>query len=385
MFVSSTRNRWNRVARAILFGVLGLLVACSEPSPTTKDTTNQLEFLGNPFLEKPLMARNVWDMKVFDGQLYFGHGDAVANSGPIKLFRYDAASKQFVSDFTVDDESINSFDVIGNQLLIAGFDPREAWELGNFYRLERGVWHKHRTIPWGIHAYQMTEFEGKLFIGISTDHLHPSLLSSSDQGATWSDATGNQFLDRPFNKLIVLNHQLYATGLLGAGTVKLENGVFVDAKIPIRQIAPGLTPDAPMLISKLEYFKGGVVYTVGKRQMYTTDPTEERYETKAKAAFFSSDFQDTVAIPLPENSIPTDILLKDKQVLILTHRKLETGFENIVIQSSDAHSWVETLRFSSGSFARSFEFLNAQFYFGLGCYFTEQSCDANGDVLRFTP
>jgi hypothetical protein len=383
--VSHTRNRLNLQARAFTLGILLLLSACSEPSQTTKDTTNQLEHLGNPFLEKPVMARNVWDMKVFDSQLYFGHGDAVANSGPIKLFRFETGSKNFVSDFTVDDESINSFDVVGNQLVTAGFDPREAWELGNFYRLEPEGWRKYRTIPWGIHAYQLTEFEGKLFIGISTDHLHPSLLSSSDQGKTWLDATGNQFLDRAFNKLIVLNHQLYATGLLGAGTVKLENGVFVDAKIPAQQIAPGLTPDAPMTISKLEYFNGGVVYTVGKRQMYTTDPTEERYETKAKAAFFTSNFQDAVRIPLPENSVPTDILLKDKLVLILTHRKLEVGFENIVIQSGDARSWTETLRFSSGSFARSFEFLNAQFYFGLGCYFTEQACDANGDVLRLTP
>jgi hypothetical protein len=383
--VSNTRNRWNRAARAILFGVLGLLVACSKAEQTTKDTTDQLEHLGNPFLEKPVMARNVWDMKVFEDQLYFGHGDAVANSGPIKLFRFETDSKNFISDFTVDDESIHDFDVVGNQLLIAGFDPREAWELGNFYRLEPGGWHKHRTIPWGLHAYQLTEFDGKLFIGISTDHLHPSLLSSSDQGTTWLDVTGNQFLDRPFNKLIVLNHQLYATGLLETGTVKLENGVFVDAKIPVEQIAPGVTPDAPLIISKLEYFNGGVVYTVGKRQMYTTDPTEERYETKAKAAFFTSNFQETVPIPLPESSVPTDILLKDKLVLILTHRKLETGFENIVIESSDAHSWTETLRFSSRSFARSFEFLNAQFYFGLGCFFTEQACDANGDVLRFTP
>jgi hypothetical protein len=383
--VSNTQNHWNVLTRAFTLGILLLLCACSEPSQTSKDTTNQLEHLGNPFLEKPLMARNVWDMKVFDGQLYFGHGDAVANSGPIKLFRFETSSKNFISDFPVDDESINSFDVVGNQLLVAGFDPREAWELGNFYRLEQGVWQKHRTIPWGVHAYQLTEFEGKLFIGISTDHLHPSLLSSSDQGATWLDATGKQFLDRPFNKLIVLNNQLYATGLLKTGTVKLENGMFVDAKIPVEQIAPGLTPDAPMIVSKLEYFKSGVVYTVGKRQMYTADPTEERYETKAKAAFFSSNFQDTVPIPLPENSVPTDILLKDKLVLILTHRKLEVGFENIVIQSSDARSWTETLRFSSQGFARSFEFLNSQFYFGLGCYFTEQSCDANGDVLRFTP
>jgi hypothetical protein len=383
--VSNTRNRQDGLTRALLFGFLVLLMACGEPSQTTKDTTSQLEALGNPFLEKPLMARNVWDMKVFDGQLYFGHGDAVANSGPIKLWRYDPNSQRFMNDFTVDDESIHDFDVIGNQLLIAGYDPREAWEFGNFYRLEPGGWRKHRTIPWGIHAYQLTEFAGKLFIGISTDHLHPSLLSSSDQGLNWVDATNNQFLDRAFNKLIVLNQQLYATGLLEAGTLRLENGVFVDANISVKQIAPGLTPDAPMLIQKLEYFNGGVIYTVGKRQMYTTDPKDERYETITKAAFFTSHFQDTVPIPLPENSVPTDILLKDGQVLILTHRKLEVGFENIVIQSSDARSWTEILRFSSGSFARSFEVLDGKFYFGLGCYFTEQACAANGEVLRFTP
>jgi hypothetical protein len=386
VFVSNTRNRWNVQARAIMLGILlCFLTGCSEPLQTTKEITDQLELLGNPFLEKPLMARNVWDMKVFDERLYFGHGDAVANSGPIKLWRYDTNSKQFISDFTVDDESIHDFDVVGNQLLIAGYDPREAWDLGNFYRLEDGVWHKHRTIPWGIHAYQVIEFDGKLFVGLGTDHLHPSLLSSSDQGLTWLDATGKQFLDRAFNKLIVLNRQLYATGLLEAGTVKLENGVFVDANIPIERIAPGVTPDAPMIISKLEHFNNGVVYTVGTRQMYTTDPGEERYEPIAKAAFFSSNFQDTVPIPLPKDSFPTDILLKDAQVLILTHRKLEAGFENIVIESSDARSWKETLRFSSSSFARSFEFLNSQFYFGLGCYFTKQACAANGDVLRFTP
>lgn len=381
--MSNTQKRWQLAARAGVLGVLMLLNSCSDPPVTIK--TAQPESLGNPFLEKPVFARNVWDMQVFNGQLYFGHGDAVENSGPIKVFSYDPSSSQFTSDFTVDDEAINSFNIIDNQLLIPGYDPRESWDLGNFYRLENKVWHKYRTIPWGVHAYQLLEFAGKLFITIGTDDVHPGLLSSSDQGATWVDMSGNQFNDRRFNKLIVLNSQLYATGLLETGTVKLEGNLFKDASIPVANIAPGVATDTPVVIQKLEYFNNGMVYTVGKRQMYTTDPAEERFETKAKAAFFTTNFQDTVKIRLPENSVPTDILLRDGKVLILTHRKLEAGFENIVIESADALNWKETLRFSSLSFARSFEFLEGKFYFGLGCYFTEQTCESNGEVLRFVP
>lgn len=381
--MSNTQKRWQLAARAGVLGVLMLLNSCSDPPVTIK--TAQPESLGNPFLEKPVFARNVWDMQVFNGQLYFGHGDAVENSGPIKVFSYNPSSSQFTSDFTVDDEAINSFNIIDNQLLIPGYDPRESWDLGNFYRLENKVWHKYRTIPWGVHAYQLLEFAGKLFITIGTDDVHPGLLSSSDQGATWVDMSGNQFNDRRFNKLIVLNSQLYATGLLETGTVKLEGNLFKDASIPVANIAPGVATDTPVVIQKLEYFNNGMVYTVGKRQMYTTDPAEERFETKAKAAFFTTNFQDTVKIRLPENSVPTDILLRDGKVLILTHRKLEAGFENIVIESADALNWKETLRFSSLSFARSFEFLEGKFYFGLGCYFTEQTCESNGEVLRFVP
>ena len=381
--MSNTQKRWQLAARAGVLGVLMLLNSCSDPPVTIK--TAQLESLGNPFLEKPVFARNVWDMQVFNGQLYFGHGDAVENSGPIKVFVYDPGSSQFTSDFTVDDEAINSFNIIDNQLLIPGYDPRESWDLGNFYRLENKVWHKYRTIPWGVHAYQLLEFAGKLFITIGTDDVHPGLLSSSDQGLTWVDMSGNQFNDRRFNKLIVLNSQLYATGLLETGTVKLEGNLFKDASIPVANIAPGVATDTPVVIQKLEYFNNGIVYTVGKRQMYTTDPAEERFETKAKAAFFTTNFQDTVKIRLPENSVPTDILLRDGKVLILTHHKLEAGFENIVIESADALNWKETLRFSSLSFARSFEFLEGKFYFGLGCYFTEQTCESNGEVLRFVP
>ena len=381
--MSNTQKRWQLAARAGVLGVLMLLNSCSDPPVTIK--TAQLESLGNPFLEKPVFARNVWDMQVFNGQLYFGHGDAVENSGPIKVFSYNPSSSQFTSDFTVDDEAINSFNIIDNQLLIPGYDPRESWDLGNFYRLENKVWHKYRTIPWGVHAYQLLEFAGKLFITIGTDDVHPGLLSSSDQGATWVDMSGNQFNDHRFNKLIVLNNQLYATGLLETGTVKLEGNLFKDASIPVANIAPGVATDTPVVIQKLEYFNNGIVYTVGKRQMYTTDPAEERFETKAKAAFFTTNFQDTVKIRLPENSVPTDILLRDGKVLILTHHKLEAGFENIVIESADTQSWKETLHFSSASFARSFEFLEGKFYFGLGCYFTEQTCESNGEVLRFVP
>ncbi len=358
--------------------------ACTDPVKPP-DLTPQLEHLGNPFLEKPPFARNVWDMKVFDGRVYFGHGDAVANSGPIKLFSYNPTEGSFKSALTVDDEEIHEFDMIDNQLVIPGYDPLEPWDLGNFYRLENGLWNKHRTIPWGVHTYQMATFHGALFVTIGTDFKHPGLLSSSDNGLTWTDVSDKGLELRRFKRLFVLDDQLYAAGNLGDGMVKLENNLFVNAQIPLISIVPGLSSRSAIMIDQLEPFQNGVIFTAGNIQAYTSDPAEQRFELKSEGVFYTTNFSDTIRIPLPSNSIPMDLVARAGKVYLLTTQQTTNGFENTLLESNDLLSWSEILHFSTASLARSFEVLDGKFYFGLGCFFSLQACEANGEILRFTP
>jgi hypothetical protein len=66
------------------------LLCASKSQASTNDVTAYVENLGNPFTAKPTYARNVWDMQVFNGRLYFGHGNASnlnpsPNAGPINV------------------------------------------------------------------------------------------------------------------------------------------------------------------------------------------------------------------------------------------------------------------------------------------------------------
>ena len=57
--------------------------------------------LGNPFTDKPVYSRNVWDMKAFGNKIYFGHGDWGDNTGPIPFRYFDTISRQFLTDFVL--------------------------------------------------------------------------------------------------------------------------------------------------------------------------------------------------------------------------------------------------------------------------------------------
>lgn len=58
----------------IFIYILGIL------NVQAKDVTPSVEYLGNSF-SKDNYANNVWDMQVFDGRIYLGHGNS-SNKGP---------------------------------------------------------------------------------------------------------------------------------------------------------------------------------------------------------------------------------------------------------------------------------------------------------------
>ena len=117
-------------------------------------------------------ARCVWDIKVYDGKVYIGCGDYDKNSGPTTLWAYDLNTNTWKEQVTVDEEAIARFITIDDTLCIPGIDThptpedQHEHELGNFYRLEKGIWKKYRNIPHVVHNFDMTHFNGKLLAGL---------------------------------------------------------------------------------------------------------------------------------------------------------------------------------------------------------------------------
>ena len=89
---------------------------------SANDVTSRVERLGNPF-SKGTYARNVWDMQLFAGRIYLGHGNSSnigpdPNAGPIPVWYYDLTTQTFVKQYTVDEEQIDVYRVFNNTLYL---------------------------------------------------------------------------------------------------------------------------------------------------------------------------------------------------------------------------------------------------------------------------
>ncbi len=366
--------------------LLLFLVACP-PVPTLQgDVTSQLETLDNPFLHPDPFSRNVWDLQVVQDRVLIASGDAWKNSGTniqkIDVVSY-SSNNFFTKEFTVDDEQIHRFIVLGAKVLIPGFDPLEDWSLGNFYTLETGClapvpcWSKIRTIPFGVHTYDLIEFENKLFVTIGGYETKPSLLESDDAGRTWKSVTAPELLGLTFARFFVFGKELFAVQEIRAdsskvGLAKYSNGVFSSAGLPDKNLVPDLPDTWRGRLGRISTFKNQLLYTAASLGNNVALP-----DAVYSAASLSS--AERIALRIDER--PTDILVLENEVVLLTTQAQTGQYLNRVYTSSDGLDFKEQFLFTSNRFARSLERLGTTWLFGLGCLESE-SCDGAGALLR---
>lgn len=373
------------------------------PPVNPPDLTNIIENIGQPPFGKnqKTYARNIWDMQVFDGKIYIGYGNSnnsepEANAGPIKITYFDPMASLFESKFTVDKEQIDIFKILDGKLYIPGHDSRDSWEYGNFYLLSSGNWIKKRTIPIGIHVYDLAYYKGKLYAAIGHDDsaeamARGAVLVSEDMGNTaakWKSAlpAGVKFVTydgyRAY-KLFEFNGKLYAADrLTNRSSSPYNNLVEINGttasviKIDGSKMFPG---------SANNYYKLVRTETFNNKLLYITGTIEIDHQWNPEGFFVASDFNNARRITFPTASaVASDVLVRKDAVYVLTYvRKSATEYTNIVYQTTNLNTWHELFRFNTDTFARSFEELNGDFYFGLGCNQNNYSLtNSTGTILR---
>jgi len=363
------------------------------------DVTSHVESLGIPFADRypggeAIYARNIWDLQAFEGRLYIGGGNwdnlgPAPNAGPVPILAWDPARRTIVHEGEVNDEEVSRFEVIAGVLYIPGADPRESWELGNLYRREaRGHWRKLRTIPRAIHTLALTGHAGRLYVGLKATSTVPwyvdfkgygsAVAVSRDDGVSWSFLSLGGFNIYAF---LHVGGLVYAVDIFpGPGTEKwISKHHRKKYHAPVYELEltgenflrrPDLTagllfPDteeaiwSACVINRTVQFKDSALYfgsgSQGAFGLYRAD------------SLVSSDIR-TSRIRLPETTIPRDILVRDGVVFVLLQGPVtKEGIRTVVLGSRDMKEWTEILTFTASTFSRSFEFLNGDFYFGLGC------------------
>ncbi len=151
------------------------------------------ELFGTPVENKIEAARTINTMHVFENKLFIGHGDYGVNTGPTDIIYYDFNDKTWNSKFTIDDEAIMRYVEIDSNLIIPGVDATDNWDFGNYYIYDGVKWKKNRSIPHGIHVFDIIKYDSILYCATgnylaidSLNELAPGAILSSINGSQWN-------------------------------------------------------------------------------------------------------------------------------------------------------------------------------------------------------
>lgn len=327
--------------------------------------TAKIEDLGIPLIKKyssntkaHIYSRNVWDMQAYNNRIYIGSGDYDLNTGPVDVYYYDIEKEEFVNEGSLPDEQINRFVVIDDQLIITGTDPREGWNLGNYFVWKDNAWMKKRVLPGGIHNFDLVKFHGKLFAGIGND-TDTSIVMSNDGGETFSyvymyetkdkrlefDSSVSGSKHRVYD-LIEFKDKLYAFCDNKLYEYKEEENIFM--KVSDKTISYGSAPG---------------LYYVPLKTKLTYD---ERAVLVNGSIKYTEDLLNYTTLTFDKTTYVYDALVINGELHALCATPGKEGYVISVYKSRNLQDWEPVMYFEYKDFARSFEYANGCFYFGIG-------------------
>jgi hypothetical protein len=357
----------------------------SSDGQTSQPTVQDLGIVDYSAGKKGPFARNPWDMTYFQGRLYIGQGNSDndgspdTNAGPVKIsylvpgtsgFQYEGAS----GVATLPEEQIDVIRAINTDLYIPGHDPELDWTIRTLYKRTSAntAWTQYKstnaveTDSWGVHSYDVFGFDNSLFIcgyafGISTDG-----------GQTWADAGPSSRC----SAFMVINGKLYSPTFESLGVYEYDSGTkkFVD-RADLSMAWAKLLPNIQITDPSKSSLKIVRPVSVGKSTIYLGGYSTSDHQTGTTDVYLAKSLEKNaidVVRTTPSGERPWDLLVRGTTAYLLTSSKTGTGASekftaSVWRSNADYSGW--TKRFSVpdlGTFARSFEEVNQDFYLGLG-------------------
>ena len=403
------------------------------------DITNRLEDLGINNYQRwddsrieYIISRNPYDMIASNGFVMVSCGNYQDNMGPVVINGYNIYEDGPIAMGTLATEQVNRFYDCGDYVVALAIDAK-LWQYGDVY-LKPAASNKwitqSRVLVDNIHCYDMIYYNGSYFFcgsnigykmlnGISTELSKVSVykvdgeLSDSMKESDFRelkivnkygkvitfesilgsfDSNGEKVYYKKgvprFYEFFEFKGKLYAfyynqyseryddeSDFNGLYLYDEESGKFVyDETLDIEGLIPifsGTAQDGEKIQHDFEW--GDCYYFINAGLYYT-----ENFITYKEKK-----------IPEYEDYIVRDVIFRGDKAYLLASCELDDGtFTNTVLETFDFESFRPLLHFDSELFARSFEFCNGEFYFGLGFSYTDyyRSKDGSecGRIYRYT-
>ncbi|GAB4523012.1 MAG: hypothetical protein Tsb0014_00110 [Pleurocapsa sp.] len=375
--------------------------------------------LGNPLAADGQRGRalNVWDLQAFQGKIYLAGGSTVTNAGPINVWAYDPGTKSFVKEYQVQEEAIEHYKVFEDKLYIPAADPRNADKNKYYRRNHDGTWTKYAGNAIRLAHVRDLIHTGDnhiLLVGnnrnVTKDSSIPGAAITIDDGLSFQEAgldstPGNVMDFNWFFSVFSYQDRIYApTSLLRdienyASTIAvynpetkkfiLEPNLKNDEFIPARQIGKNRGKYGMYVIYRLwnpVEFKDYLIYPV--RSYANVPEYYEQFYMNSLGMYLKEEIgKSPQKIKLPHKAIGEDVLIIDDELYVLANkRKSRNEFIIYVYKTNNPannRKWQKVLDFPSTNKARSFEYLDGKFYFGLGQDYGDAIANS-GDILSYT-
>jgi hypothetical protein len=235
---------------------------------------------------------------------------------------------------------------------------------------------KHRTIPDGIHVFDLVECDGKIFAGLGVKAGKFPAAYSTDGGRCFNilpfykdgvavDSTGD-YQTRVYD-MVVFKNEVYAAWRRIAEDqttytwdfYKYDDGKFVYYseygmdRLGFKRISHNFL-GAKVEFNEKMYFAAGNFYS-------------------------TTDLINFDQINLPDTTIVADLIIKDDVLYALGHMQNEDGTYRISVHKCEGEDFKEIFYFNYGLPAMSFEYDGNNFYFGIGK--KSEKHDLNGMIL----
>ena len=342
--------------------------------------------VGNHHVYDSSSANAVWDMMVYDNKLYVGGGDYNTNLGPVNVHYYDIEKKEWKSSGYVQDEEVSNFLVIGGLLTLPGIDPKEDWSLGNYYVLKEDKWDKIRTIPGGIHNFDMVEFDGMLFAGLGVEEGYP-IACSKDGGKSFERVMmlkDGESIDtdkcadehRRVYNLFIQEETLYAQFIYATDVTPISFMInnelykYEDEKFIYFDDWSLKSPITCRAYPKVNF----------KNKIYFVNKTPDC----SKFIYITDDMKNINKVELPDIDYVYDLIIKNNVLYVLCSQRQENGTHKISVwgnEDGNEAEFKEILYFEYELPAICFEYSEGIFYFGMDSASVYQKKTKSGMVL----
>lgn len=302
-------------------------------------------------------ARTPNDIILHNGLLHVGSGEYTRNSGPVEMYFYDTAEKKWKKNCELPEEAIIRFCEIETELFAPGIDARESWEFGSYYVFENGNWVQNRSIPNGVHVFDITKFNNRLFFAIGTDDSANAVVYEDEKGDFISpdfiDANGEILKGDESN---VNSQRVYDIFVLDGQLFSLRNGK--DIYRFDGEVFKYFSVWENFLTVHIGYDGGTVRKTVFNGKLFIVGGW----------FYYTKDGKTLDRISLPKKDYAADLDKNGEFLYLLTDQKLENGDFLITVLASKSGNEGEFYEFCSFTYpipAVSFSVGENAIYFGM--------------------